>query len=96
MAGLNVCPYFACRDTMKGHIRHLANYCEPQGHCAHMHAPTHTDQCRTAQELEKVRLQWALPSSMHTGLMPSSSLCAKGGGGGRLTSQETSTRVGRW
>ena len=49
------------------------------------HARTHTQRPyvyrlrRTAEEVEEARLQRALAGSLNMGLMPSSSLCAKGG-----------------
>ena len=50
------------------------------------HARTHAQRPyvyhvrRTAEEVEEARLQRALAGSLRTGLMPSSSLCVKGGG----------------
>ena len=53
------------------------------------HAHTHTNahrpyvyrHRRSEQEVEEARLQRALTGSLNTGLMPASSLCARGGGG---------------
>ena len=86
VAGLNRRPYFACCDAMHKHIQLLASYCE----CTwtlrtHMrsnaHRPYEYRRKKTEQEVEEARLQRALTGSLNTGLMPSSSLCAKGGAG---------------
>ena len=51
------------------------------GHYAHTHAPYVYCHRRCEQEVEEAPLQRALTGSLNTGLMPSSSLCAKGGAG---------------
>ena len=87
VVGLNRPPFFACRGAMHKHIHFLASYCESTW-TLRMH--THTNAHRpykyrhrkTGQEVEEARLQRALPGSLNTWLMPSSSLCAKGGGAG--------------
>ena len=86
VAGLNCRPYLACRDAMHKHVQLLASYCESTWT---LHTHTHTNTHRpyeyhrrkTEQEVEEARLQRALTGSLNTGLMPSSSLCAKGGAG---------------
>ena len=85
-AGLNTRPYFACRSAMISHMEQLARYCESTW-SLRTHARTHTQRLyvyrvrRTAEEVEEARLQRAMGGSLNTGLMPSSSLCAKRGGG---------------
>ena len=86
MAGLNRRPYFACRSAVHKHIQHLASYCESTWTLRrHMRTNAHKPYVyrhqRSEQEFEEARLQRALTGSLNTGLMPSSSLCAKGGAG---------------
>ena len=86
VAGLNRRPYFACRDAMHKHVQLLASYCEStwtlRTHTrTNAHRPYEYRRRKTEQEVEEARLQRALTGSLNTGLMPSSSLCAKGGGG---------------
>ena len=86
MAGLNRRPYFACRDAMHKHVQLLASYCEstwtPRTHTrTNSHRPHEYHRRKLEQEVEEARLQRALTSSLNKGLMPSSSLCAKGGSG---------------
>ena len=83
VAGLNRRPYFACRSAMHKHIQHLASNCEST--CTlrtHTHTDTHKPYVcchrRSEQEVEEAHLQRALTDRLNTGLMPSSSLCAKG------------------
>ena len=45
------------------------------------HRPYEYRRRKMEQEVEEARLQRALTGSLNTGLMPSSSLCAKGGAG---------------
>ena len=84
LAGLNRKPYFACRSAMIPHMEQLARYCESTW-TLRTHARTHAQRLYvyrvrcTAEEVEEARLQRALAGSLNTGLMPSSSLCAKGG-----------------
>ena len=85
LAGLNKRPYCACRSAMLSHMEQLARYCESTW-TLRTHARTHAQRRyvyrvrRTAEEVEKARLQRALAGSLNTGLMPSLSLCAKGRG----------------
>ena len=85
VARLNRCPYFACRDTMHKHIQLLASYCEStwtlRTHTrTNAHTPYEYRRRKPEQEVEEARLQRTLTGSLNIGLMPSSSLCAKGGG----------------
>ena len=83
MAGLNHRPYFACRDAMHKHVQLLASYCESTW-TLRTHTRTNAYEYhrrKTEQEVEEAHLQRALTGSLNTGLMPSSSLCAKGGAG---------------
>ena len=87
MAGLNRSPYFACRGAMHKLIQHLSSHCESTWTLCtqtrtNAHWPYVYRHRRFEQEVEEVRLQRALTGSPNTGLMPSSPLCAKGGGGG--------------
>ena len=84
VAGLNRRPYFAWRDAMHRHVQLLASCCEStwtlRTHTrTKAHKPYEYRRRTTEQEVEEARLQRALTSSLNTGLMPSSSLCAKGG-----------------
>ena len=85
LAGLNRRPYFACRSAMISHMEQLACCCESTW-TLRMHARMQAQRpCvyrvrRAAEEVEEPHLQRALAGSLNTGLMPSSSLCAKGGG----------------
>ena len=86
VAGLNRRPYFACRNAMQTHVKHLSSYCEftlaPHTHTrTNAHRPYVYRHPRSVQEVEEACLQRALTGSLNTGLMPSSSLCAKGGAG---------------
>ena len=86
VAGLNCHPYFACRDAMHKHVQLLASYCEStwtlRTHTrTTAHRPYKYRRRKTEQEVEEARLQPTLTGSLNTGLMPSSSLCAKGGAG---------------
>ena len=85
VAGLNRRPYFACRDAMHKHVQVLASYCESTWTLrthkrTNARRPYEYRRRKTEQEVEEARLQRALTGSLNTGLMPSSSLCAKGGG----------------
>ena len=70
---------------MISHMEQLARYCESTWTLC-THARTHAQRPyvyrvrRTAEEVEEARLLRALAGSLNTGLMPSSSLCTKGGG----------------
>ena len=86
VAGLNRRPYVACRDAMHKHIQFLASYCESTWTlCTHTrtkaHRPYEYRRRKMEQQVEEARLQHALTGSLNTGLMPSSSLYAKGGAG---------------
>ena len=86
VAGLNHRPYFACRDAMHKHVQLLASYCESTW-TLRTHTRTNAHRTyeyrrrKTEQEVEEARLLRALTGSLNTGLMPISSLCAKGGAG---------------
>ena len=85
VAGLNRRPDFACRHAMHKHVQLLASY---RQYTWTLCTRTRTNARRPyvyrrkkkAQEVEEERLQRAFAGSLNTGLMPSSSLCAKGGG----------------
>ena len=65
-------------------LAHTHTYTHTHTHThtrTHTHTHTHTRRRTTEQEVKEARLQRALTSSLNTGLMPSSSLCAKGGAG---------------
>ena len=85
LGGLNRRPYFACRSAMVSHMEQLALYCESTW-TLRTHARTHAQRPYVhrvrciAEEVEETRLQRAMAGSLNTGFMPSSSLCAKGGG----------------
>ena len=85
VVGLNCRPYFARRDAVHKHVQLLAAYCEstwtPVRVCTIAHSPYEYRRRKSEQELEEARLQRALTGSLNTGLMPSSSLYARGGGG---------------
>ena len=86
VAGLNRRPYFACRDAMHKHVQLLTSYCEStwtlRTHTrTNAHRPYEYRRRKTEQEVEEARMQRALTGSLNIGLMPSSSLRAKGGGG---------------
>ena len=89
VAGLNRRLYFACRDAMHKYVQLLASYCEStwmlRTHTrTNAHRPYEYRRRKTEQEVEEARLQRlqrALTGNVNTGLMPSSSLCAKGGAG---------------
>ena len=86
VADLNRSPYFACRYAMHKHIQHLASYCESTWTLrtrtrTNAHRPYEYRRRKTEQAVEEVCLLRALTGSLNTGLMPSSSLCAKGGVG---------------
>ena len=86
VAGLDRRPYFACRDAMHKHVQLLASYSESTWTLrTHTRANAHRQyeyrRRKTEQEVEEARLQRALIGSPNTRLMPSSSLCAKGGAG---------------
>ena len=86
MAGLNRRPYFACRGPMHKQVQLLASYSESTWTpCTHTrtnaHRPYQYRRPNTEQKVEEARLQRALKGSLNTGLMPSCSLCAKGGAG---------------
>ena len=71
---------------MHKHIQHLASYCESiwtlRTHTrTNAHRPYEYRRRKTEQEAKEARLQRALTGSLNTGLMPSSSLCTKGGAG---------------
>ena len=69
---------------MRKHVQLLASYCEStwtlRTH-TNAHRPYEYRRRKTEQEVEEARLQRALTGSLNTGMMPSSSLCAKGGAG---------------
>ena len=71
---------------MYKHVQLLASYREStwtlRAHTrGKAHRPYEYRRKKTEQEVEEARLQRALTSSLNTGLMPSSSLCVKGGAG---------------
>ena len=103
VAGLNRRPYFACRDAMHKHIQLLASYCEStwtlRTHTrTNAHRPYECRRRKTEHEVEEARMWRALTGNLNTGLMPSSSLCAKGdyypvmGGGKAAQAPYTVTR----
>ena len=85
-SGLNRRPYFVSRQAMVGHIAKLSQYCEEtwalRAHSrqnkARLYVYRHR---RSPAEVEEARIQRALMGALNTGLMPSSSATAKGGGG---------------
>ena len=86
VAGLNRHPYFSCHDAMHEHVQLLASYCESTWRLrthtrTNTHRPYEYGRLKTEQEVQEARLQRALTGSLNTRLTPSSSLCAKGGGG---------------
>ena len=87
-AGLNRRPCFTRRHAMIKHIAWLSQYYEATW-TQRMHArapvprPYTYRARRTPAEVEEARVQRALTGSLNTGIMPSSSHCAKGGGGGK-------------
>ena len=86
VAGLNRHPYFSCHDAMHEHVQLLASYCESTWRLrthtrTNTHRPYEYGRLKTEQEVQEARLHRALTGSLNTRLTPSSSLCAKGGGG---------------
>ena len=86
-SGLNRRPYFVSRQAMVGHIAKLSQYCEEtwalRAHSRQNKARTYVYRHRRSPaEVEEARIQRALMGALNTGLMPSSSATAKGGGGG--------------
>ena len=70
---------------MHKHVQLLASYCESTWTlCTHTRSKTHTryeyGRRKTEVEVEEARLQREVTRSLNTGLMPSSSPCARGGG----------------
>ena len=85
-SGLNRRPYFVSRQAMVGHIAKLSQYCEEtwalRAHSRQNKARTYVYRHRrNPAEVEEARVQRALVGALNTGLMPSSSATAKGGGG---------------
>ena len=86
-SGLSRRPYFVSRQAMVGHIAKLSQYCEEtwalRAHSRQNKARAHVYRHRRSPaEVEEARTQRALMGALNTGLMPSSSDTAKGGGGG--------------
>ena len=85
-SSLNPRPYFVSRQAMVGHIAKLSQYCEEtwalRAHSRQNKARTYVYRHRRSPaEVEEARIQRALVGALNTGLMPSSSATAKGGGG---------------
>ena len=86
-SGLSRRPYFVSRQAMVGHIAKLSQYCEEtwalRTHSRQNKARSYVYRHgRSPAEVEEARIQRALMGALNTGLMPSSSDTAKGGGGG--------------
>ena len=84
-SGLNRRPYFVSMQAMVGHIAKLSQYCEEtwalRAHSRQNKARTYVYRHRhSPAAVEEARVQWALVGALDTGLMPSSSATAKGGG----------------
>ena len=85
-SGLSRRPYFVSKQAMVGHIAKLSQYCEEtwasRAHSRQNKARSYVYRHRRSPaEVEEARVQRALMGALNTGLMPSSSDTAKGGGG---------------
>ena len=85
-SGLSRRPYFVSRQAMVEHIAKPSQYCEEtwalRAHSRQNKArPYVYRHRRSPAEVEEARIQRALVGALNTGLVPSSSATAKGGGG---------------